>query len=106
MKTNQTNNPSISSISLSDFNVSDCISKPSFSGRFFLGCRKGDQEVYGGEFIAGDGTFPISEESIKKIEELVNSLENDLSDFLFGADKKEAVKEEPALDSTDDRFLI
>lgn len=106
MKNNINNNPSLSSLSLAQFSIDNHFDgKFSFNGRFFLGRKKGEQEMYGGEFIASDATFQISEDSIKKLEQLVSSLENDLALYLFEEEVKEEKKEEK-FEDVDDTFLI
>lgn len=108
MKNNVNNKPSLSSLSLAQFSVENRFDgKFSFSGTFFLGCKKGNQEMYGGEFTASDATFSMSEDSIKKLEQLVLSLENDLAVYLFEEVEEEANEDKKEiLEDTDDRFLI
>jgi hypothetical protein len=108
MKNNINNNPSLSSISLAQFSVDNHFDgKFSFNGRFFLGRKKGEQELYGGEFIATDATFNLSEDSLGKLNQFITSLENDLAIYLFEETKEEKQKEkDEILEDGDDTFLI
>lgn len=111
MKNNINNKPSLSSLSLAQFSVENRFDgKFSFSGTFFLGRKKDNQEMYGGEFTASDATFSMSESSAKKLEQLVLSLENDLAMYLFEELEKEdnenSENKKEILEDTDDRFLI
>ena len=97
MKKNINQKPTIDSVFLESISFSDLFINQEnlLFAPFNLSFQFGDKEnYYLGHYDASPGKFSPSIESLKKLKELVSSLENDMATYLFGESKTVSLIEE------------